>query len=160
MYRVARGGANCLYLYEGRSEGKKQRTENKTTDTKREISKKQKQKTNKQTKKFQRTHTAYVYSFSLTLSKKMSRRRCGGYWQLRLSRTRCLRLWTEEGVLGGSVGLAVVAVVEGKWEVGFQGRFTLCNNNNNKMKEILPQTRHTIHFYGDKHDLFFFLYSF
>lgn len=23
------------------------------------------------------------------------------------------------------------------------------------MKEILPQTRHTIHFYGDKHDLFF-----
>lgn len=29
------------------------------------------------------------------------------------------------------------------------------------MKEILPQTRHTIHFYGDKHDpappLFFFI---
>lgn len=34
------------------------------------------------------------------------------------------------------------------------GTFTLCNNNN-KMKEILPQTRHTIHLYGDKHDLFF-----
>lgn len=25
------------------------------------------------------------------------------------------------------------------------------------MKEILPQTRHTIHLYGDKHELFFFL---
>ena len=25
------------------------------------------------------------------------------------------------------------------------------------MKEILPQTRHTIHLYGDKHDLFFIL---
>lgn len=24
------------------------------------------------------------------------------------------------------------------------------------MKEILPQTRHTIHLYGDKHDLFFY----
>lgn len=36
------------------------------------------------------------------------------------------------------------------------GTFTLCNNNNNNiMKEILPQTRHTIHLYGDKHDLFF-----
>lgn len=35
------------------------------------------------------------------------------------------------------------------------GTFTLCNNNNNNiMKEILPQTRHTIHFCGDKHDLF------
>lgn len=41
----------------------------------------------------------------------------------------------------------------------FQGPFTLCNNNNNKMKEILPQTRHTIHFYGDKHDLFFFFFT-
>lgn len=50
--------------------------------------------------------------------------------------TRCLRLWTE--VLGG-----------------VSGTFTLCNNNN-KMKEILPQTRHTIHLYGDKHDHFFF----
>ena len=34
------------------------------------------------------------------------------------------------------------------------GTFTLCNNNN-KMKEILPQTRHTIHLYDDKHDHFF-----
>lgn len=25
------------------------------------------------------------------------------------------------------------------------------------MKEILPQTRHTIHLYGDKHDHFFIL---
>lgn len=37
------------------------------------------------------------------------------------------------------------------WVGVFKGRFTLCNNNN-KMKEILPQTRHTIHLYGDKHD--------
>lgn len=51
--------------------------------------------------------------------------------------TRCLRLWTE--VLGR-----------------FLRTFTLCNNNN-KMKEILPQTRHTIHLYGDKHDHFFIL---
>lgn len=42
------------------------------------------------------------------------------------------------------------------WEGAGFGTFTLCNNNNNNiMKEILPQTRHTIHFYGDKHDLFF-----
>lgn len=37
----------------------------------------------------------------------------------------------------------------------YRGGFTLCNNNN-KMKEILPQTRHTIHLYGDKHDHFFY----
>lgn len=40
------------------------------------------------------------------------------------------------------------------WSTGeFLGTLTLCNNNN-KMKEILPQTRHTIHLYGDKHDHF------
>lgn len=36
------------------------------------------------------------------------------------------------------------------------GTFTLCNNNN-KMKEILPQTRHTIHLYGDNMTIFFIL---
>lgn len=38
------------------------------------------------------------------------------------------------------------------------GTVTLCNN---KTKEILPQTRHTIHLYGDKHDpLFVLIYFF
>lgn len=52
--------------------------------------------------------------------------------------TRCLHLWTE--VLGKFFCFR------------FAFFFTLCNNN--KMKEILPQTRHTIHLCGDKHDHF------
>lgn len=42
-----------------------------------------------------------------------------------------------------------------KYEGVEGGGFTLCNNNN-KMKEILPQTRHTIRLYGDKTWPFFF----
>lgn len=44
--------------------------------------------------------------------------------------------------------LLVTTTVDRRTEEGgrFFGTFTLCNNNNNKeMKEILPQTRHTIH---------------
>lgn len=40
---------------------------------------------------------------------------------------------------------------EGEGGGGDSGCLQLCNNNN-KMKEILPQTRHTIRSYGDKHD--------
>lgn len=54
------------------------------------------------------------------------------------------------------ISIPGVYVYGQKYWGGVLGTFTLCNNNN-KMKEILPQTRHTIHLYGDKHDHFFIL---
>lgn len=62
---------------------------------------------------------------------QMKRKSGGSYWQL----------WYLYQVSTSSNGEKYKGV-EG-------GGFTLCNNNN-KMKEILPQTRHTIRLYGDK----------